>query len=362
MRFTSRARTRLGATLLVTTLALTGLTACGSDSSDADEGEPITAERDDAGDAPAAGEELVIRFADPGNHGIIAYAKKNGSFDEALAEVNARIEWVPAAGAFSANFDLLKSGEINTHEAAVSPVIGALTRGLDFKIFSISEPQPGRADGIVATPDSGIETVEDLEGRRVAVNAKAHGEWLLLKALEEAGVDPATVERVPIQPPDAAAAFASGQIDAWATFGSFFATAIQGGGVPIVYSEDYEQYDDVGIIGASTEALEANPAAFATFVEVYAELSELAHERPEDFVNVFNDSGPDAYEGEVYELAVEDARTQPIPHIPGPEDIARVERVLQLFVDNGVIDGDLTVEDVVFDAAAAQAAQAAQED
>ncbi|HEY8525000.1 MAG TPA: NrtA/SsuA/CpmA family ABC transporter substrate-binding protein [Acidimicrobiales bacterium] len=333
----------LAALLLPLTVAGT-LAACGGDSSGA------------AGAAGSgsggAGEEFVIRFADPGNHGIVAHGKRHGSFEEALAEVGAAIEWVPAAGSFSANFDLLQAGEINTHQAAVSPIVGAVSNGLDFRIFAISDPVPSGNDGIVATPGSGITSVEDLEGARVAVNPKAHGEWLLLQALTEAGLDPDAVERVPIQAPDAAAAFESGEIDAWATFGPFFVTAVAGGGVPVVTDADYESYDDVGIVGASGEALEAHPEAYEAFVEVYAELTELAHESPEDFVNVFTDSGPEAYEGATYEAAVEENRTAPIPHVPDEEDRERIGRVLQLFIDNGVVEESIDLDDVVVDVTA----------
>ncbi len=304
---------------------------------------------------PASYEPIALKFADPGNHGVMAYGKKTGAFEDALADVNATIEWVPAAGAFSANFDLLKSGAINTHEAAISPILGALSRGLPFKIFSISEPDPSQADGIVATASSGITSVADLVGKRVAVNGKGHGEWLLLQALIENGIDPASVERVPIQPPDAAAAFAAGQIDAWATFGSFFATAIAGGGVPLVYGSDYESYDDVGVVGASPSELEKNPAAYEVFVETYAALAEQAHETPEDFVNVFDSSGPTAYSDAVLESAIADLRTTSVPHVPGPADLERIERVVQVFIDNGVLDTPVTVEDVAFDPVAAQA-------
>ncbi|MCU1360525.1 MAG: ssuA 4, partial [Ilumatobacteraceae bacterium] len=267
---------------------------------------------------PKTYEPIVIKFADPGNHGPMAYGKKNGSFDAPLAAVNATIEWVPAAAAFSANFDLLKAGTINTHQAAVSPILGALSNGLDFKIFSISDPVPSNSDGIVATPSSGIKTVADLVGKRVAVNAKAHGEWLLLEALKEAGIDPSTDERVPIQPPDAAAAFAAGQNDAWATFGAFFSSAIAGGGVPIYVGKEYTNYDDVGVVGASPAELEKNPEAFKVFNDVYASLVEKSHETPEDFVNVFDSSGPTSYSGDILQSVINDTKTTPIPHTPGP--------------------------------------------
>ena len=277
----------------------------------------------------------------PATTGWSPTPRREGSFDEPLAEAGATIEWVPAAGSFTANFDLLKSGTINTHQAAVSPILGALSNGLDFQIFAISEPSDAGGDGIVATAESGITTVEDLEGKRVAVNGKGHGEWILLKALTEAGVDVDSVERVPIQPPDAAAAFASGEIDAWATFGAFYTTALAQGGVEVLPTTELEENDDVGVVGAAPDLLESNPEAFAAFVEVLADLADQAAETPEEFVNVFTDSGPEAYEGEVYDAAVEDAAKEAVFRIPTDEDVERVERVLQLFVENGVVESRL---------------------
>lgn len=347
----SRLRTSIGLLALLT-LLVGATAACGSSSDGSAAGEPSGTAA--PGGQAATGQPIVIKFADPGNQGINAYAKKHGSYEAPLAAQNAKIEWVPAAAAFSANFDLLKSGAINTHEAAVSPILGALSRGLPFEIFSISDPTPSTSDGIVATQKSGIKTVADLKGKKVAVNAKAHGEWLLLQALAEAGINPSEVERVPIQPPDAAAAFAAGQIDAWATFGSFFTTAVAGGGVPIITAAQYKSYDDVGVVGATPESLKANPGAYAALVKTYAELSQKARENPEDFVNVFTSTGPSAYQGDVKASAIEDIRVSPIPRVPTADDKARVARVLKLFVDNGVIAGTVNVDDVVFDVNAAK--------
>jgi hypothetical protein len=63
----------------------------------------------------------------------------------------------------------------------------------------------------------------------VAVNLAAHGDYILLKALTNEGIPVDSVNRVAIQPPDAAAAFATGKIDAWSTFGVFFSTAVRNG-------------------------------------------------------------------------------------------------------------------------------------
>jgi hypothetical protein len=59
-------------------------------------------------------EPIVIRFSDPGNGGtsVFAYARREGIFERELAKVNAKIEWVPGAQAFSANFDAMNAGAV----------------------------------------------------------------------------------------------------------------------------------------------------------------------------------------------------------------------------------------------------------
>jgi sulfonate transport system substrate-binding protein len=293
---------------------------------------------------------VTIKFADPGNQGVLAWAKKNHTFDAPLAAVNAKIEWVPGAAAFSANLDAMKAGNINASGGAVSPYLGGLSNGLDFQIFSFADPAPGdKTEGIVATKASGIKTVQDLVGKKVAVNAKAHGEWLLLEALKEAGIDPSKVTRVPIQPPDAAAAFASGQIQAWATFLNFFSGAVAQGATVVAYEGDFKNNDDVSVVGASKEVLTKNTAAFDAFEKVYAQLTKDGNADPQKYVNVIQTSGPQALSGPALQAQVDSIRTAGIPREPTPADVARANRVVQLFVDNGVLPKSFDVNSVVFD-------------
>jgi sulfonate transport system substrate-binding protein len=291
---------------------------------------------------------VTVRFSDPQNAGIFAYAKREHVLEAALAKVNATIEWVPAAGAFSANFDAMNAGAINTSQGAISPIVGALSHNLQFKIFGISDPGSTLRAGIISPAGSSIRSVKELVGKRVAVNLAAHGDYLLLKALANAGVPAAKVERVAIQPPDAAAAFASGKIDAWSTFGTFFNTAVRNG-AHVLAVESELRSDDVGVLAANISELQKNPAAFQVILKVSQELTALSHESPERFQNVFKDKGPTALSGEELRLAIEDTRTAPTFRVPTPTDRQRVHNVAQLFFDNRSIDRNISVDDIVFD-------------
>lgn len=299
----------------------------------------------------------VIRFADPGNSGVMAYAKREGTLDRELAKVNARMEWVPASGAFSANFEAMNTGAINASGGAISPVIGALAHKLNFRIFAIGDPSDMRQAGVISPANSDVKRVEDLVGKRVAVNLAAHGDYILLKALADKGIPFDQVSRVPIQPPDAAAAFATGRIDAWSTFGVFFGTAVQNGAHVIVREADIDS-DDVTISAASEQVLRQNPAAFQVFIRVQKELAEQARREPEKFVNIFTDKGPTAVSGDRLTIALEELRSTPIQRVPTAADKVRVANVAKIFFEAKSVDRALTVDEILFDVDAATASKA----
>lgn len=299
-------------------------------------------------------EPVVIRFSDPGNGGsgsaggVLAYARREGILERELAKVNAKIEWVPAFGAFSANFEAMNTGAINASGGAISPIVGALAHNLRFKVFAIADPSAQLQAGIIVPRDSPIKRLNELVGKRVAVNLAAHGDYILLKALTQEGISIASVNRVFIQPPDAAAAFATGKIDAWSTFGVFFNTAVRNGARVLAHEADVGS-DDVNVYAASVEVLERNPAAFQLFVKVVNDLVDLAHKDPERFQNVFTDKGPTAISGDELRLAIESTRVSPKLRVPTASDRVRVSNVANLFLANKSIDRAISADEIVFD-------------
>ena len=309
-----------------------------------------------ASSKPAQVEQTVIRFSEPGNAGVVAYVKRHGLLDAPLASANARVEWVPAAGAFSANFEAMNAGAINASGGAVSPIIGALSHNLKFRIFAIGDPGDIKQSGLIVPKDSPVKRVEDLAGKRVAVNWAAHGDYILLRALEKHGVPAERVTRVPIQPPDAAAAFATGKLDGWATFGVFYTTAVQNGARVIANEAEIES-EDVTVLAASQEVLSRNPKAFQVLLRVIQEATRTAHESPEKFQNVFDVKGPRALSGDLLQAAIDEVKGSPVHRVPTAFDRDRITRVTKLLFDNKSIDRSIAVNDIVFDIDQAAAAQ-----
>ncbi|MFF3601168.1 aliphatic sulfonate ABC transporter substrate-binding protein [Kitasatospora indigofera] len=68
------------------------------------------------------------------------------------------------------------------------------------------------ANRVIAQP--GIGSVQDLKGKKVGVPAGTSGEMVLNLALQQAGLSPQDVQKVPMDPSTVVSAFVSGQIDA----------------------------------------------------------------------------------------------------------------------------------------------------
>lgn len=138
-----------------------------------------------------------------------------------LEQVPYRITWANFPGA-APLLEALNAGAVDTAPAGDLPVILAAAAGCRLRIAAVTQSS-ARAMAIIVPPGSPIRTVADLAGKSVIVSS-ARGSishYLLLEALAEAHVPTSAVRIGFMLPNEAASAFATGQIDAWATFGTY---------------------------------------------------------------------------------------------------------------------------------------------
>ncbi|TIV07022.1 MAG: taurine ABC transporter substrate-binding protein, partial [Mesorhizobium sp.] len=94
-----------------------------------------------------------------------------------------------------------------------SPLAAAASRELPIQtIFVVGLIGPSEA--LVARNGAGIEKIADLAGKKVAVPFVSTTHYSLLAALKHENVDPKSVQILNLRPPEIAAAFARGDIDA----------------------------------------------------------------------------------------------------------------------------------------------------
>jgi sulfonate transport system substrate-binding protein len=154
----------------------------------------------------------------------ITLAKSRGTLEKALSEKGIKVEWAGPFPAAAPAFEALNAGSIDITAGSSTSAIAALSARIPLVIFAYQKMASG-SEGIVATKGSGIATIRDLAGKKVAVNRGGTGEYLLMRGLETNGIDPASVERVYLSPSDSGPSFAQGHVDAWATWDPFLTIA-----------------------------------------------------------------------------------------------------------------------------------------
>lgn len=149
-------------------------------------------------------------------YGASSVAKMRGVFERTLAADGIDVEWI---GPFPNHAPTLQAVATNTADfsfgGSSTPAAQAILSGAKLSFVSWTTTVP-RSTSILVLPDSPIQHTRDLVGKTVAVNKAGVAEFLLVAALEKYSVPRDQVGVVYLNPPDAAAAFAAGKVDAWA--------------------------------------------------------------------------------------------------------------------------------------------------
>jgi sulfonate transport system substrate-binding protein len=142
-----------------------------------------------------------------------------------LQDAPYKIEWseFPAAQHL---LEGLNAGAVDVGLVGDAPYLFAFANGSKLQVVSALTYGTGKSTAIVVPGNSAIHSLSDLRGKRIATGKISIGHYLVLRALEKAGLTTKDVNLVFLAPSDAKAALAAGSVDAWSTWSPFLTTAI----------------------------------------------------------------------------------------------------------------------------------------
>jgi taurine transport system substrate-binding protein len=117
---------------------------------------------------------------------------------------------------FGGGGDVIKamaSGDVQIGEAGSSPITAAASQGQDVKLFWILD-DIADAEALIVRNGSGINSMKDLKGKKVATPFVSTAHYQLMVGMKLEGVDPKGVNVMNMRPPEIAAAWERGDIDA----------------------------------------------------------------------------------------------------------------------------------------------------
>lgn len=156
-------------------------------------------------------------------YGTLTILKARGTLERRLAAQGIEVKWTefPSGPVL---LEGLNVGSIDFGTVGEAPPIFAQAAGANL-VYVANEPPAPLSEGILVPKDSTLKSVADLKGRKVALNKGSNVHYLLVKALEKAGLQYKDVETVFLAPSDARAAFERGSVDAWVIWDPFLAAA-----------------------------------------------------------------------------------------------------------------------------------------
>jgi sulfonate transport system substrate-binding protein len=184
--------------------------------------------------APALAQDKTqqLRIGYQKSASLFVLQKANGSLEKRLAPLGVSVKWVE----FPAGPQLLEGlnvGAVDVGYVGEAPPIFAQAAGAQF-IYVGFDPAAPEAEAIVVPKDSPLKSVADLKGKKVALNKGSNVHYLVVRALEKAGLKYTDIQPVFLAPADARAAFEKGAVDAWVIWDPFLAAVEKQSGARIV--------------------------------------------------------------------------------------------------------------------------------
>jgi sulfonate transport system substrate-binding protein len=174
--------------------------------------------------APSASsaQDKVVRIGFQ-KYGNVILLKGKGGLENKLAPLGFKVEWkeFPSGPPLLEAFNV---GAIDFGHAGEAPPIFGQAAGAPF-LYVAHEPPAPKGEAILVPKSSPIRTVADLKGKKIALNKGSNVHYLLVRAIEKAGVKYSEIEPAFLAPADARAAFERGAVDAWVIWDPFQAAA-----------------------------------------------------------------------------------------------------------------------------------------
>jgi sulfonate transport system substrate-binding protein len=155
--------------------------------------------------------------------GALLVVKAQRALEQRLEPQGVRVRWIEFAFG-PPLLEALGAGAIDYGYTGDAPPIFAQAAHTNL-LYAGAIPARGYGQAIVVPAASSIQDISDLSGKKVAVAKASSAHNLLVAALESVKLPWSAITPIYLSPPDAAAAFVRGAVDAWSIWDPFFAIA-----------------------------------------------------------------------------------------------------------------------------------------
>jgi sulfonate transport system substrate-binding protein len=226
----------------------------------------------------AAQEKLTEIKIDWATYNPVSIVLKNqGLLEKEFEKDGIKIQWVQSLGSNKA-LEFLNASSLDFGSTAgAAALVGKINGNPIRSIYVYSRPEWAT---LVTRPDTGIKTVADLKGKRVAATRGTDPHIFLIRALQEAGLSEKDITLVLLQHGDGKAALIRGDVDAWAGLDPLTASAeIENGAILFHRNKEANTW---GILNVREEFAKAHPDAVKRVLAAYEQAREWSIAHPDE--------------------------------------------------------------------------------
>jgi len=206
-----------------------------------------------------------------------------------LANLDYKIVWAQF-GAAAPLFEALNANAVDAGIGGDAPFVFFLASAPAAQAIAAltfrGTPSPN-IGGILVRPDSPINTIQDLAGKRVAVVRGSTGQYVTLAALKTAGMKLDAVNFTILDPSDSLSTLLSGGVDAWGSWEPYMSLGELHYGLRRL-DLNVRQLDGVGFIVATSTAITNKQAALRDFLGRFGQARAWAATNPDLFAAGFS--------------------------------------------------------------------------
>jgi len=223
-----------------------------------------------------------------------------------------------------------------------TPPVFAQAAGKDVWYVGLEPPKPA-SSAILVPHDSSIRALADLQGKRIGFQKGSSSHYLVLRALDKAGLQWGDITPLFLAPSDARAAFETGALDAWGIWDPYYAAAEIDGRARVLTTGQGLSSNNSFYLGS--RELTRQPALVKGLFAALSQADAWCKANLPQTARLLSDATGVPLAGTIRFL---DRRTAGAVTVLKPSDIADQQRVADAFSRAGLIPKPLKVADAVW--------------
>ena len=234
----------------------------------------------------------------------------------------------------------MASGDVDVGYVGITPVLSSIEKGVPVKVISAAQTE---GSGIVVSQNSGITSVADLAGKKIATPGEASIQHMLLKYyLSQNGMSIDDIKVSAMKVPSMNDALKTNKIDGMITFEPYVTIAKENGAKELAGSADILPGHPCCVVVASDKFLDAHPNETKKILEIHENATAFINNNTDEAAGLLPDNIVSNVELEKKALAG-------FPLISGLNDTFKKDVIdfMNLEVDLGVLKNPIP-QDKIF--------------